>query len=509
MSLTRAVPLAVAALAFALLAARFDWVCDDAYITFRYARNLAEGHGLVYNAGEAIEGYSNFLWTLWLALFELAGVEITFAARASSFLCGLGMLAVLARFLHRRLEFDALRSTPVLLFAATLPPLAVWATGGLAAMPQAFFLVLTFERLFGDRERPRGVQAGLAAAAAALMRADGPLLVGLLLASSMGVGLRQRALLRAAATAAAISATAALLHIAWRYGYYGELAPNTARAKVNPGWVAFERGLKYVGTLLICVPSITLALVAALALARKRWALVPGTLVAGTLAYAIFVGGDFMAMGRFLVPALPFVALLLALALARLPAIGASLAAVALVSLSVAAAFDVHFVPSAWRERLFFRWSASGQRTEVEQWEFMREQSRRWTSLGRALAAHTSPGESLIHGTIGAVGYHSRLTILDPFGLVNREEFRDEADASARHSPGHHRRVPLPTFVAMNPTYLDAELVPAASPRDGWPRWLRPGTENGDRAELELLPIDGVEQAPPDHVLRLLRNRQP
>ena len=47
---------------------------DDAFISFRYAKNLSEGTGLVYNAGEYVEGYSNFLWTLFLALgafFEL------------------------------------------------------------------------------------------------------------------------------------------------------------------------------------------------------------------------------------------------------------------------------------------------------------------------------------------------------------------------------------------------------------------------------------------------------
>src|SRR5262245_51389143 len=32
---------------------------DDAYISYRYARNLARGIGLVYNEGERIEGYTN------------------------------------------------------------------------------------------------------------------------------------------------------------------------------------------------------------------------------------------------------------------------------------------------------------------------------------------------------------------------------------------------------------------------------------------------------------------
>lgn len=43
---------------------------DDAMIAMRYARNLAEGHGLVWNTGEYIEGYTNFLWTLWMAILH-------------------------------------------------------------------------------------------------------------------------------------------------------------------------------------------------------------------------------------------------------------------------------------------------------------------------------------------------------------------------------------------------------------------------------------------------------
>jgi len=42
-------------------------VQEDAFISFRYASNLIQGHGLVYNVGERVEGYTNFLWTLILA----------------------------------------------------------------------------------------------------------------------------------------------------------------------------------------------------------------------------------------------------------------------------------------------------------------------------------------------------------------------------------------------------------------------------------------------------------
>src|SRR6476620_5659196 len=48
---------------------------DDAYITYRYARNLATGHGLVFNPGEATDSASSWLYTLLLALGYRLGVH--------------------------------------------------------------------------------------------------------------------------------------------------------------------------------------------------------------------------------------------------------------------------------------------------------------------------------------------------------------------------------------------------------------------------------------------------
>ena len=50
---------------------RYWWLADDAMISMRYGRNLAEGLGLVWNAGERVEGYTNLLWTLFMALVHL------------------------------------------------------------------------------------------------------------------------------------------------------------------------------------------------------------------------------------------------------------------------------------------------------------------------------------------------------------------------------------------------------------------------------------------------------
>ena len=48
---------------------------DDAYIAFRYARQLAAGQGLVFNPGERVEGFTSFSWVLLSAACFRLGVR--------------------------------------------------------------------------------------------------------------------------------------------------------------------------------------------------------------------------------------------------------------------------------------------------------------------------------------------------------------------------------------------------------------------------------------------------
>jgi len=48
-------------------------VFDDAFITFRYARNLAEGHGYLYNAGDWVLGTTAPLFGLIASLIAALG----------------------------------------------------------------------------------------------------------------------------------------------------------------------------------------------------------------------------------------------------------------------------------------------------------------------------------------------------------------------------------------------------------------------------------------------------
>src|SRR4029434_8444657 len=80
----------VALVPYMVLVRCFWWVDEDAFISFRYAYNLARGNGLRFNLGEQlpVEGYSNFLWVLWSGLIDLLGGDVTLWVPLTSFLLG-------------------------------------------------------------------------------------------------------------------------------------------------------------------------------------------------------------------------------------------------------------------------------------------------------------------------------------------------------------------------------------------------------------------------------------
>ena len=117
-----------------LHAREYEFLTDDSYISFRYARNLAEGHGLVFNPGfERVEGYTNLLWVLILA----AGVFVGIATETTAVGLGYGLTIVLWGLVCRFAYNEARPRDPpwVWLLAPTMlaatRSIAVWSTGGL------------------------------------------------------------------------------------------------------------------------------------------------------------------------------------------------------------------------------------------------------------------------------------------------------------------------------------------------------------------------------------------
>ena len=67
----------VAALLFPGHVIYLSCVAEDAFIAFSFAKNLASGHGLVWNPGEPpVEGYTDFLWVLLSAAAIRLGLSV-------------------------------------------------------------------------------------------------------------------------------------------------------------------------------------------------------------------------------------------------------------------------------------------------------------------------------------------------------------------------------------------------------------------------------------------------
>ena len=457
-----------------LLTFRLELVFDDAYISFRYSKNLADGNGLRFNLGvePPVEGYSNLLWVLWCAIPEWLGLRTTVWAQWSNLLCGFGLLALVLRFAARRfvLGTPALFATSI--FLATLPPMAVYSTGGLETMAFALAIFAIYERLVGEEGRVRTADAAIAGVCAVLLRPDGILWCGVIIALCGGRALMQRnsKLRNAAIIVGALCVAAFLSQTAWRLSYHGDWVANTVRAKASMSAMSFERGSKYMLSYFAHFPTIGVVLILAcvrLFFLRKanpirNTVLIESLLFFGAmLAYSIAVGGDFLPMGRFVLPAVPFMALLFALlverALAKPRALPILIACVFL-GLSALPNFDRYVVPESVRSLTHYNWNLPDYRTEIKMLDGERERSLDWGEMGRALKQHAESTDSFVIGTVGAAGYYSDLFLYDQHGLVNREVAALPWHG-LRNSAGHDRYAPVKFFAAYSPTYSRVALI--------------------------------------------------
>lgn len=470
-------------LPYAWLVRRFWFVTDDAYITFRYARNLARGFGPRYNLGETppVEGYSSFLWMIACAIFELFELSVEWWPLVLSFACGTLLLWLVFRILRRR--FGAARWTAALatLLLALHPPFAVYSTSGLETLPFVLLLFVCVERLILRRGGIEPVPAGLALLGLSLIRVEG-IYWGLVLVALAALS---RRMLGEPWTKPLLAALAILVlgygsYWLARFSYYGFPFANVVYVKTGLSGPSLWRGVEYVVSQLLTQLNLWVLLPAAFFGLRRGRAPLGIPLLAlalGFHAYAILVSGDFMAMGRFLLPAWVLTVPLVAWMLEDLSGSAARRAgALALVAgtalLGLLPAFDRHPVPEAVRARFNVRYDRTPGRyvSEYRQWEIQKEEVWRYGVKGRALRRWLQPSDRVVTSGIGAVGYYSDRFLYDQHGLVNHEvataDYRAYWAARGRgglRMPGHDKLVPPSFFFHHDPEVIHVEVDDASS----------------------------------------------
>ena len=381
---------------------------DDAYITFRYARNIALGRGFVYNVGEPVLGTTTPLYTLLLAGFALIWPNLPLVSHALGVLawafCALIVYGIGQTASHR----------VVGLAAAAWIALSTLLLNVLG-METPLYVCLALLTLYLQLKRRLG-WAALCAGLTFLMRWDGILVVGVFL---FAVLLQNRkALLRASLTCAASIGP----WLIYSYVTFGSVFPNSFYAKVGQGWNqelggaeigTFGRGLLSLAKsayganrLFVLFPIFAVLGLLAVFRGRARW----WPLLLWTAAYLV----SYMALG---VLSFPWYATPLVPALALLAAEGIHEAALfvsrrieqsARYILSAALLTTIYLVPSV-------DWMIQSQKTVVD------AHSTTYLRVGQWLRDHTPPNSTVAMIEIGIIGYYSDRPVVDTMGLVSPE----------------------------------------------------------------------------------------
>src|SRR5262245_49530999 len=196
------VALAVICAAFVAHAIWLACVAEDSYITYRFARNVAEWYGFVWNVGQPpVEGFTNFLWLqLCVAALKL-GLDPARVTQIVGVIAGIGTLLVTWQFSRRVLGAGQASSLFAVATLAAAGPLATWATSGMETVFFTFSVtsaVYCACRFTSSAQGRYAWLTALALFAATLTRPEGFGIAGIVLLAICGLsqsaGQRRRAL---------------------------------------------------------------------------------------------------------------------------------------------------------------------------------------------------------------------------------------------------------------------------------------------------------------------------
>ena len=413
-----------------LVAAHHDGI-DDAYISYRYAGNMAKGYGLVFNPGERVEGYSNLLYVCMLAPAYLLGVEgagIYWFSVGLNILAAMGVLALFASHLWRRFGGGAAAAGGLLL--SLCPAMWRWSASGMETMWMLLLQVggwIAVDRMVEEKARRMVFPAAACAVLMVLMRAD-----GFVVPAFLTVYLLARKERRGAYLVGGASGVALLAVLLWQWNYYGQALANPYYVKVS-GPVAERLGValktlskaRHMWLYWLAVGLYVGGVTSGRRRARESAGVPVGPWVAvGLMAYYLYIGGDFFGE-RFLLFYVPL-GIYGLFALGVVPAkelrLGGAWALLTILLYQLAA-------PTGGTARIDEVLFGRGKRME----------GTYWAELGRFLRRH-EPGKTIAVDAAGRIPFFSGLYAIDMLGLADKHIAH--VSGSGEFVPGHSKYDP-------------------------------------------------------------------
>jgi hypothetical protein len=209
-----------AAVARMVFHALTKFTADDAFITFRYADNIAHGLGFVYNAGERVLGTSTPLFTFLLSITSSVGISPEHAALFISLVAAGCTAVILYRYAQawRFAEMAWLPAVAYILWPRSVP-------SDSCGMETALFTAFCISALYFNKRQQSHWSLALATLATAT-RIEGGILLAILLASEI---IRRR---HQILTLMIIPAAVLVPWFLFAWSYFGSPVPNSITAKL-------------------------------------------------------------------------------------------------------------------------------------------------------------------------------------------------------------------------------------------------------------------------------------
>ncbi|MBN2542114.1 hypothetical protein JXI42_04550 [bacterium] len=375
---------------------------DDSYISYRYAKNLVNGDGLVFNKGERVEGYTNFLWIILLALFTSFGLDIITVSKVLG--VASGAVAVFLTYLISCSFFKKYKYIYRLIPPFILALNGAFAYWSISGMETSFFVMLVLLSLYlYINKNPVFI---VASALSALTRPEGVMVFGLIIIHEL---LIRKDTIKT--TLVNIAGFAALLipFAVFKLVYYGDLLPNPFYAKTGMSVEYFKTGFEYLFRFLKHYGFLGLIYLLPIVffneLKQEGKLLVLVSFI--YTIYIVFVGGDVLNGHRFFLAFVPLLYILFTyVAMQIISRINEKVIRVIVsICLVVVISSVTFFVPRHW---LF-----SIRNKEIGLIDSM-------AFHANILKETFGSDVTLAISTIGAISYYSGATVIDMLGLTDR-----------------------------------------------------------------------------------------
>ena len=399
------------------------WIFDDAFICFRYAENLNNGNGLVYNIGERVEGYTSFLWVMLMAIGEFAGFDIILFSIIIGIIFAFGCI-ILTAYSYKFINgITPAVSSIAALFLGTTGIFLPWGVSGVETLMFAFLvllLVLYYMSIRGNGSRRDFSLLGAIAGIATLTRPEGSLIFFVLLFDQI---FRPPSRKRSVYLFSFFFFLALIVpHFIWRFVYYGYPLPNSFYAKVGFEFSQFIRGCRYmvkfgIPALLIILPLIDPSNIYDF-LKRQRIIFPMFIVVIIYTVYIIFIGGDYMPGLRFFAPVMAIICILSASAI-----MSCYSGKIIPFLVSATVIYNIYMLGFYYITPQIFAEGVAETGREVGVW----------------LNENADPNAVIATNTAGSIPYFSKLKTIDMLGLNDAHiAHRKISDTGCRYA-GHEK----------------------------------------------------------------------